>query len=180
MFMLVVLIPAIGWMTWSARAARLLEAELAKIRAAGEPLDAAGLGEFYALPREREDVTELRLEVTTAFEQPAFAKAGEDLPVVGSGDDPPPPGEAWEQLEAVEQLLQTYAAEMDKIHEAVRLGGAARFDLDFEDGGSSCLTYRTCGVSLGCLYSKPMHVLIAGILPASLRRCEQCLSPRAP
>ena len=91
--------PSVGWMTWSSRAARLLEDEMAKIRDAGEPIDSASLSEYYALPPGQEDVTELWLAVTTEFERPAFAAAGKDLPILGTPDDPPLPGEPWPQLE---------------------------------------------------------------------------------
>ena len=141
MFVLMILLPAVGWMIWSARAARRLQAEFEKIRVAGDPMDADGLAELYALSPDREDATQLWIEVTDAFSQPAFASAAKDLPVVGTGGEPPLPNETWEQLEAVEKLLADYSAEMEKIHKATASGGGARFDLDFEQGANLLLPH---------------------------------------
>lgn len=134
MLVLLILVPAVSWMVWSTASARRLEDEIAKIRAAGEPVDATDMNEFYRVPSDRRDVTRLWLQVTEAFEDPAYATHCEPLPIVGSGSDIPPPGAPWEQLAAVEALLKMYDAEMKTIHEATRQGGAARFDLKFEDG----------------------------------------------
>ena len=134
MFLLAVAVPAIGWMVWSARAARLVEFELAKIREANEPIEPADLDTFYAIPLGNADATQLWVEAAQVFEAPEFGELARDMPIVGYGAEIPPIGEDWEQLESVEEFLEQYKDEMSKIHEAVSLGGYARFDRDFDEG----------------------------------------------
>ncbi len=134
MFLVGIGIPAIGWMIWSANAAGLVEDELAKIRAANEPVDPADLAAFYVLPTGKADSTRLWGEAGQVFESNSFNEVAREFPVVGQGPEIPPVGEQWEQLDAVAAFLADYEAEMTKIHEAAELGGYARFDYNFEDG----------------------------------------------
>ena len=85
MFLLVVAVPAIGWMVWSARAARLVEIELVKIREANEPIETADLDAFYAIPPGKADATRLWIEAAQAFENTQFGELARDMPIVGQG-----------------------------------------------------------------------------------------------
>jgi len=134
MFLTLFLLPIIGWIVWSRAAARAVEEEVARIQAAGEPVDAAGLERFYALPVNATDTAQLWVEATSAFEQPEFQARAQALPIVGSGDSIPAAGEPWEQLDAVEALLDNYREQMAKLHEAATQGGRARFSTNFEEG----------------------------------------------
>ncbi|MBC8352422.1 MAG: hypothetical protein H8E66_10570 [Planctomycetes bacterium] len=134
LFAVVVAIPVIGWMVWSMNAARLVEDELAKLRAANEPLEPSDLDPFYAIPPGKSDATRLWVDVNQTFESASFAEAVRQLPIVGEGAEIPPVGEDWEQLEAVEAFLADHSDEMSKVHKAASLGGYARFDRDFDDG----------------------------------------------
>ena len=81
------------------------------------------------------DVTELWLCGLAPLAGEAFTRDAGDLPAVGTaGDEIPPPGESWPQLEDVEAFLVKYADSMRKLHQAVEQGGAARYDLDFGQG----------------------------------------------
>ncbi len=133
-FMVLVALPVIGWMVWSVRAARLVEHELAKIRAANEPVEPIDLAYFYAIPPGQADATPLWTAAVRTFESESYREATRDLPVVGIGPEIPPVGSEWEQRAAVEAFLERYQDEMAQIHEATKLGGSARFDRDFEDG----------------------------------------------
>ncbi|MBI2478612.1 MAG: hypothetical protein HYV60_08235 [Planctomycetia bacterium] len=140
MFATCIAMPGIGWIVWSANAARSVEAELAKIRAANEPVEPAELDKFYTLPLGGADATQLWIEAGQALENTSYAEAARGLPIVGQGPEIPPVGEPWEQLEAVEAFLADYKDEMAKIHEAAELGGYARFDQDFEEGCEALLS----------------------------------------
>lgn len=139
MFGVGVALPVVGWMIWSANAARMVEAELDKIRAAGEPIDPEDLDSFYRIPEKQANATRLWVVIVNALESESFRQSAQDLPIVGSGPEIPPVGEPWEQLEAVEEFLELYQDEMNSIHEAVALGGYARFDRDFGQGISMLL-----------------------------------------
>ena len=139
MFVIGITLPVIGWMVWSAKAARMVEDELAKIRDAGEPIEASDLASFYEIPNGQDDTTRWWVTAVTTFESQAFNEAALEFPIVGDGPDIPPVGEPWEQLEAVEVFLAEYKDEMDSVHQATSLGGYARFDRDFEEGISMLL-----------------------------------------
>jgi len=141
MAMMLVLVPAVSWMIWSATVARRLTAEIAKIRAAGEPREVAEMSEFYSRSEEREDTPRLWLQVTDSFAQPTFAAHAKTLQIIGSGPVFPPLGEPWEQQAVVEELLKLDAGEMKTIRQAPRLGGGARFDVRFEEGFDMALTH---------------------------------------
>jgi len=122
---------------WTARANRRAARALAAIRAAGEPVDASELNAFYALPEGADDVTRLWLIPMRAFDGRDYEKACEPLPIVGSQEDEqpiPPPGEPWQDLEAVEAFLAKYAREMAAAHEAAERGGAARYPGHYSQG----------------------------------------------
>jgi len=134
MFMVGLALPAIGWMIWAANASQSVEAELAKIRELGEPIEPTDMDSFYVIPDGKSDATKLWTEVAAIFDTEAYGERAKAIPVVGQGSDIPPVGEEWEQLEAVAAFLDEYREEMKKIHEAARLGGQARFDRDFDEG----------------------------------------------
>lgn len=125
-------LPAIGWMVWSANAARLIEEELAKLREANEPIELADLDVFYAIPPNEIDNTQLWVDVAEAFEITSYREARQGLPIIGDGLEIPPADETWEQLEEVEAFLADYSDEMSKIHRATAQGGYARFDRDYQ------------------------------------------------
>jgi len=134
MFVMLIALPAIGWIVWSANASRLVENEIAKIREANEPIEPADLDTFYAIPAGRANATQLWVDAALTFESASFNEVAGDLPIVGQGLEIPPIGEEWEQLEAVEAFLERYKDQMAKVHEAAAVGGYARFDRDFEEG----------------------------------------------
>ena len=116
-------------------AGRRIEAQLAAIREAGEPITPAELEEHYRLPPGVEDTTALWMEATALLETPEFEADAADLPIVDASElEIPPPGEPWEDLEAVEGLLRKYHASLELMHQAAEAGGAARYPTDFRQG----------------------------------------------
>ncbi|NQT17529.1 MAG: hypothetical protein HQ582_32540 [Planctomycetes bacterium] len=114
------------------RASSRVAAELAQIREAGEPASAVELAEYYQLPPNVEDTTELWLDATHRLNTMAFAIDARELPIVGAEwKEIPPPGQPWGDLEAAEGLLRKYHASLSAMHDAADLGGAARYPVDF-------------------------------------------------
>lgn len=125
---------AAGAMVFANRASSRVAAELAGIRAAGEPASVAELEEHYRLPPGVDDTTELWLDAMRSLETEAFRADSRELPIVGGVMEIPPPGEAWGDLEAAEQLLGKYTVSLRTMHEAAELGGAARYPTRLGDG----------------------------------------------
>jgi len=121
------------------QAGQEVERELARLRAAGEPATAEDLDAFYARPPADQDVTSLFLAALAPLEGPAFESDAKGLPIVGESIPIPPPGQPWAEQPAVEKLLAKYADSLEKLHEAARRGGAARYPVKFEDGENMLL-----------------------------------------
>jgi len=142
--LLVLLLLVAIYMIWSARSNARARQALAAIRAAGEPVDGSELNAFYALPEGADDVTRLWLIPMRAFDGPQYRQACEPLPIVGWSEDEqpiPPPGEPWQDLEAVEAFLAKYADEMAAAHQAAERGGAARYPTDYSQGWDTLLEH---------------------------------------
>jgi hypothetical protein len=132
---LVAVLPLVAYFVWSGLSYRRIQAELARIRAAGEPANAAELETFYRLPQGAVETTGLWLSGAGPLDTPAFNAAAKGLPIVGESQGQIPlPGEPWGDLTAAEKLLQDYAPQLAQLHEAARLGGQARYPTDFEAG----------------------------------------------
>jgi len=113
------------------QASRLVEAELVRIRAAGEPVTPDDLRQYCPVTPDEEDTTDLWLRGVGALDTPEFQSDARPLPVVGESQaEIPPPGEPWPQLNAAEELLAKYRRSLDLLHGAADQGGAARYRLD--------------------------------------------------
>ncbi|HJT32636.1 MAG TPA: hypothetical protein VJ783_11390 [Pirellulales bacterium] len=114
---------------------RDLNAELDRIRAAGEPASAAEIEAFYQVPPGARDTTQLWLAALAPLDTRSYADEAKELPLVGdNANDLPLPGEPWPQLDAAEQLLARYRGSLEEMHQAAREGGQARFPTRFADG----------------------------------------------
>lgn len=123
-----------GVLIGSVLSARQVSAELARIRAAGEPITPAALDAFYALPAGQQDTTELWLAALAALDASEYQIDAKPLPVVGEGGEIPPLDEPWPEMDAVEAFLAKYREPLNKMHQAADLGGAAQFPIEFADG----------------------------------------------
>jgi len=133
--LLLVLFLGIAYWWWSARSASLVQAEFDALGAAGEPVSAEDLRDFYPVPPGEADCTHLWLRATRVLAEPDYTADCGELPVVGTGEgEIPPPGEPWPEADAAEALLERYADSMKLMHKAARRGGAARYPVDFEAG----------------------------------------------
>jgi len=127
-------VPAVFYLFFSMRAARLVEAELTAIRADGLPATPEELNDYYKYPPVDKDATRLWLAGTKMLrgydfsqEYAEFAWADDN----GVDKTIPPPGTEWEDIEAAEKFLAKYAASLDSLHQASQKGGAARYPIEF-------------------------------------------------
>lgn len=121
---------------------RALNAELAKIRAAGEPAAAGQLESFYQSPPTDRDTTQLWLQATEPLNRPQFQTEARALPFVGDLQEPVPwPGEPWTELAEAEALLTVHQRSLELMHQAARQGGLARYPTRFADSISMLLTH---------------------------------------
>lgn len=119
-----------------------VDAELQRIRAAGEPVSFADLDTFYPAPPADQDATQLWLKGIAALDTPQFKASANGLPWLGNGPEPIPfPSQPWSQRATAEQLLSSYRASLDSIHEAARRGGRAHFPVRFAEGANMPLPH---------------------------------------
>jgi len=138
------------WWTHGRVVARKLEA----IRARGEPVTAADLEAYYVRPDADKDATSLWITAGTRLSAAARLAVGGQptpvakLPFLGKGPDPELPGQPWTELPIAVQFLKNNAADMQLLHEAAAIGGAARYPTDFSKGitmlSQEVQNLRTC------------------------------------
>ena len=134
--MLLVVLLAGRWF----QASRRVEAELARIREAGEPVTPDDLERYYQVPSGEEDTTALWLQAFRALETPEFVADARALPIVGESEaEVPLPGEPWPQVEAAEKLLDKYGRSLELLHEAAHRGGTMT---GATDAAIACERYR--------------------------------------
>ena len=114
--------------------ARQVAAEIARVRAAGEPTTPADLDAMYALASNDQDTTELWLSALAVIDSPAYANDARIMPGVGEGGSIPLPSQPWPELDAADAFLAKYREPLDKMHQAAELGGAAHYPIKFADG----------------------------------------------
>lgn len=134
--LLLVGLPLLVLLTWSATAARSAQDRLARLQGLGYPVAAEELGKFYKLPDGAVDRTNEWIDAIDTFQGDEYGLDTRSLPIVGAeGPASIPSANAeWEQLEEVATLLNKYDLGMALMHEAARQGGKIRFDRKYSDG----------------------------------------------
>ena len=133
----------VGWLMAKQR----VRAELARIRAAGEPVTPEDLEAFYQKPPAARDTTQLWLDAIAALDTPEFLVDAEGLLFLGENNDYeledvlPAVDEPWPQQAAVEALLSKYHKSLEKMHLAARASGAARYPVSFADSFDTDLSH---------------------------------------
>ena len=103
------------------------EAEVARVRASGEPLTESELEAFGKIPDAEEDLTLQYLKALASCR--TDHKVAGDLPIVGLGDDQIPiPPEPWPQLEQAEAFLERYHEPLVELIELGNRRGATRIN----------------------------------------------------
>jgi hypothetical protein len=118
---------------------RAVEAELERIRSAGEPTTPAELEEFYSSCVGDVDCT---LVSTQALEPLFDFHWPEDVPsAMDSSTELPQPGHPWPQGEQAMDLLDAHQQTLRALHEAAACGGPARYPTEFSQGISAQLPH---------------------------------------
>jgi hypothetical protein len=120
---------------WSHRVEREVQARLAELRAAGEPVTPGDLAEIYRLPPGVPDNSRFWLDAIGPFDGEAFVAACNKAKLDEMFDGKiPPPGEEWPQLDDARELLSQYSASLRALHEAAADQGGVRYPMRFADG----------------------------------------------
>lgn len=114
---------------------RQIRAELARIRAAGEPLSAEDLDAMYRLPPGVPDATEQWVRALEPLDEDDYKQHIRGFPIVDpSVEEAPVPGEHWPQIEEAQALLAYYGESVALIQQAAGSGGGARYSIEFYPG----------------------------------------------
>ena len=153
---LVILVTFVG--IWIARQSSL-DAQLAELRAKGLPTNASEVNDFYVVPDNVTDTTDLWVAAINAGQAAGSSPNIKTLPILGEGPTPiPPPGEAWAELEASRTLLANAKLELQVIHRAGKAGGQVRFPVDFSAGIATLLPLTQNSRSVARLLTLDAHV----------------------
>ncbi len=137
---LLIFTPAVGLAIYLSLASGRVEDGLAQVRAAGEPLTAAELEDFYAVPAAT-DPTPLWLDAVAAIRTLDYNRSAKDLPIVGSEAKVPLPGQPWPHEPAALAHLTEFATTVEQLHAAAEVGGPARYPTDFTQGTGMLLPH---------------------------------------
>lgn len=128
-------VPVIFFSRWFAEGERQLEEEVAILASISEPSTPQELEAYYRLPAGVVDTTHLWMQAADSFDTDEFRRDAKPLPVVGLSEVPlAVPGQPWDELAGIRNLLDKYGAAMEQLHEASRQEGGARYEMHFEDG----------------------------------------------
>jgi hypothetical protein len=148
-------------------AMRAVEAEVSRIRAAGEPITTEDAYAFHRIADGADDCTPQWLAAFEAFDSRQLTLDGKDLPIVGlpaAGEDPrsaPPMNLQSSQLAAAESFLDKYEAALAAAHLAAKAPGDCDFPVRFEDGFQAELPHVSKLRQLARLLSLQLRVRAA-------------------
>jgi hypothetical protein len=114
-----------------------IEAELARLRDASEPVSTEDMESYYAIPAGAKDTTDLWTSASAALFTDQYDADAAGIDVVDRSRRAhklPPPGKPWPELARAQRLLQKYRRPLDQLQQAARSGGAARYPTSFRDG----------------------------------------------
>lgn len=117
-----------------------VQRHLDKLSAAGLPVTAKQVNDYYVIPEGVFDSTSLWITAInlTRFPESAVPK---DLPVLGpKGADIPAFSEPWLELEMSRDFVNSNGKSLAAIHEAADAGGQVRFPVNFSGGINTLLT----------------------------------------
>jgi hypothetical protein len=128
--------PVILYMAWNARGRSLLRAQLAEIKAAGQPITTAEMQEYYKVPEGTPDITDMWVAAIAPFDTPQFNQSAKALPILGIGTQPPPLDQPLpaEDDQAIRDWLQAHQSLLAAVYAAACTPGEVRYPRDFRKG----------------------------------------------
>jgi hypothetical protein len=138
---ILLLVPAFSLIVWKRRAADRLATQINRLREAGLPTTGAEVNRYYAIEPGATDSTSHWLDGAVPLTLPEFTEAAKGLPIVSTSDAIPPPGQAWEKLAKAEQLVDQYAAQLERLHQAAAMDGQARYPVDLSRGPETIVSH---------------------------------------
>jgi hypothetical protein len=126
--------------TWTVRSA--VEGELARIRAAGEPITYADLAASYRIPEGAIDASKEWSAVVEYFGKEDFKAARRaSIPLFDPAKEIPAIGADWPELPDVSRLVAAHEEGLRLIATAAGKEGEARFPIAFEKGNNAQLPH---------------------------------------
>ena len=120
---------------------RTVDDYLADLREHGLPTSATELNDYYAVPPNLPDTTDLWVNAVVAA---GLSETEKHLSFPVNDPTPiPAPGSSWKELEAAEALISELAEELKVIRTAANSGGRARYPLDLSLGLSVTIPYSS-------------------------------------
>ncbi len=135
--LLMAVLAGVVWYFGQHRAALAkVEAEVARIQAAGEPILVDDLYARSQVPPGTRDITPLWLAALNSVDETKFNTDAKAIPIVGEAPGNVP---TTTDLAAAEQLLANYDATVQATLKAAAAEGECRFPVEFRDGFSALL-----------------------------------------
>ncbi len=106
------------------------------------PTTDAELDDFYAVPNDSEDTTDLWVAAIDGVMAVEPGDTQKELQYIIAGHKPVLPGEQWEELSDCQMLLCECNLALKAVRNAAAAGGVARFPATFKAGFNSTLPYR--------------------------------------
>ena len=138
---LLVVAPIVTVLVWTSQSARRAQVEIDRLSASGQPVSGADLDTFYAPEDGVQDITMAWLSPLRDLDNPAFTQAAAKLPILGDGDDIPPVGHPWNQLNDSRQWLDQVKDPVSRFHEAAGLRGSVRYPVKLSAGVAALLPH---------------------------------------
>src|SRR4051812_1020175 len=133
--MLLVITPVLIWQLDRGRAGRQVKREIARLRAAGQPVTTIDINSAYKPAEGRPDMTLQLLVALALCERKDLKEAGQSFPLVGTSETGPPlPGQPWEERAAIEEWLGQHQEALDTFHTVYVQHGTARYTSDYRRG----------------------------------------------
>jgi hypothetical protein len=123
------------WGSYS-RAYHVVETEVARLKAAGEPITSREMHAYHQPPAGTSDTTHLWLAALDSFDEQKLHTDGKALPIVGERSDA---ALTSGDLPAAEAFLAAYAPTIEATLVAASAEGECRFPVEFEMGFSALL-----------------------------------------
>lgn len=138
------LVASLGPLYWVAvrwRASQRIEAEIARIRAAGEPTTYEEVIQAIPPLPPEQDCTALYQAVFAEINTDAFYARAKPFPIVGESEEfIPPPGTEWPNLAAAAEFVDSQRHLFEKLDQVEAMGGQSRFPItvaDVEETGNA-------------------------------------------